>query len=55
MCVIVQSYYFPHVFLIACMTAGLRVNVLKDNTEIDIKEIVLMSTRNELNLINTQP
>ena len=36
------------------MTAGLLVNVLKYNIEVYIKEISLMSTRTEINLINIQ-
>ena len=36
------------------MAGGLRVNVLKNNIEMDIKEIALMSTRTEINLINIQ-
>ena len=51
MCLIAQKKkYFPLMFL----RAGLCVNVLKNNIEIDIKEIALMSIQTELNLINIQ-
>jgi hypothetical protein len=40
------------VLLRAYMAAGLLVNVLKNDIEIDIKEIALMTNRTELNLVN---
>ena len=49
MFVTVQKKYFPHMFLIAYTTTGLRVNVLKDNIEMDIKKYLLCQTG--LNLI----
>ena len=52
MSVIVQKKYFPLTFLRAYMAAGLRVIVLNNNTEMNIKEIALMTNRNELHLIN---
>ena len=55
MCLIVQKKkYFPLMFPRAYMAAGLGVNVLKNDIEMDTKEVALMSTRTELNLINIQ-
>jgi hypothetical protein len=53
-CVIVQKKYLPHVLLRAYMAAGLLGNVLKNDIEMDIIEIALMTTRTELNLVNIQ-
>ena len=39
--------------LTAYRAAGWRVNMLKDNTEMDSKEISLMIKKNENNIINT--
>jgi hypothetical protein len=39
-------------FLRAFRAAELWVNMLKDNTEMDIKEITLMTARTENKLIN---
>ena len=36
MCVIVQMKYVPLMLLTAYRTAGLRVNMLKDNTEMEL-------------------
>jgi len=47
-----QKKYVPHILLTAYRAAELRVNMLKDNVELDIKETVLMNTWNESNLIN---
>jgi hypothetical protein len=52
MCVIVPKKYFPLIFLKAQIAAGLLVNVLKNNIEMDITEMALMTTRTEINLIN---
>ena len=52
MCVTGQRKYFPLMLLTAYRVAGLRVNMLKDNTEMDITEMAALSMRNELNLIN---
>ena len=52
MCVIVQKKYVPLMLLTAYRAAGLRVNMLKDNTEMDIKEMAAISMRTELHLIS---
>jgi hypothetical protein len=52
MCGLVQKKYIPHMFLTAFRAAELRVNVLKDNIEMYIKEISLMTSWNESNLID---
>ena len=41
-------------FLTAYIQDGLRAKVLKDNIEMDIKEIAFIATRTENNLINIQ-
>ena len=43
MCVIMQKKYVPLMLLRAYRAAGLCVNMLKDNNEIDIKEMALMT------------
>ena len=53
MCVTVQKEYVTLMSLIAYTAAGLRMNMLQDNIKVEIKEIVLMITRNESNFINT--
>ena len=53
MCVTVQKKYIPFMLLTAYRAAGLRVNMLKDNIENDIKEMALLFTRTENNFINT--
>jgi hypothetical protein len=45
--------YFPLMFLKAYRAGGWRVNMLKDNMKMFIKEIVLRITRTENNFINT--
>jgi len=45
----VQKKYVPLMMLRAYRAVGLRVNMLKDNIEIDTKEIALMVTRTENN------
>ena len=47
-----EILYVPLMLLKAYRAAGLRVNMLKDNTEMDITEMAALSMRNELNLIN---
>ena len=47
-----QILCVPLMLLTAYRVAGLRVNMLKDNTEMDIIEMAALSMRNELNLIN---
>ena len=42
MCVIVQKKYVPFMFLRAYRAAGLCVNMLKDNIELNMKEMALM-------------
>jgi hypothetical protein len=44
MCVIVQKKYVPLMLLTAYRAAGLRVNMLKDNIEMDSKETALMTS-----------
>jgi len=44
MCVIVQKKYVPLMLLTAYRAAGLRVNMLKDNIEMDIKEMAIMTS-----------
>ena len=51
MCVIVQKKYISLMLLAAYRAAGLRVNMLKDNIEMDIKEMALMTSG--LNTFNT--
>ena len=51
MCVIVQKKYVPLMLMRAYRAAGLRVNMLKDNIEMDIKELPLMTSG--LNTFNT--
>ena len=41
MCVIVQMKYVPLMLLTAYRAAGLHVNMLKDNIEMDTKEVHL--------------
>ena len=45
-----QKKYVAFLLLTAYRAAGLGVNMLKDNNEIDIKEIALMTSG--LNMIN---
>ena len=52
MFVIVQKKYVPLMLLTAYRAAALRVNILRDNTEMDIREMAALSMRNEMNLIN---
>jgi hypothetical protein len=52
MCVTVQKKYVPLILLTAYRAAGIRVIKVKDNIEMDIKEMPLM-TRG-LNRFNTQ-
>jgi hypothetical protein len=47
--VTVHSKYVPLMLLTAYRAAGLRVNMLKDNIEIDIKEIAFIFTLIENN------
>jgi hypothetical protein len=49
---LVQEKYVPFMLLRAYREAELCVNMLKDNTEGDIKEIALMTTWNDSRLIN---
>jgi hypothetical protein len=49
---VLQKKYIPLMFL-QHTDSWLRVNMLKDDTEIDIKGIALMITRTENNFINT--
>jgi hypothetical protein len=44
MCVIVQKKYVPLMLLRAYRAAGLRVNMLKDNIKMGIKEMALMTS-----------
>jgi hypothetical protein len=44
--------YIPPMFLRECRAAELWVNMLKDNTETDIKIIALMTARTENKLLN---
>jgi len=53
MCVILQKKYVPLMLMRAYRAAGLCVNMLKDNIEMDIKETALMLTRTENNFINS--
>jgi len=50
MCVTGQKKYLSVMLLTAYRAAGLRVNMLRDNTEMDIKEMALMTSG--LNTIN---
>jgi len=43
MCVTVQKKYVPRMLLKAYRVAGLHVNMQRDNIEINIKEMTLMS------------
>jgi hypothetical protein len=43
MCVTVQNKHVPLMLLTAYRAAGLRVNMLKDNIKMDIKEMALMT------------
>ena len=43
MCVIVQKKYVALMLLRAYRAAGLCVNMLKDDNEIDVKEMALMT------------
>ena len=52
MFVIVQKKYVPLMLLKAYRVAELRVNMLRDNIEIDITEMAAVSMRTELNLTN---
>jgi len=52
MCGLVQNKYIPHMLLAAYRAAELHAKKLKDNIEIHIKEISLMTTWNGSNLIN---
>ena len=51
-CVCVQKKYVSLGFIKAYRAAELRVSKHKDNIKMDIKEITLMTTRIENNLIN---
>ena len=44
MCVTGQKKYLSVMLLTAYRAAGLRVNMLRDNTEMDIKEMALMTS-----------
>ena len=44
MCVIVQKVYVALMLLRAYRAAGLRVNMLKDNIEMEIKEMALLTS-----------
>ena len=48
----VQKKYVALMLLTAYRAAGLRVNMLKDNIEMDRKEMALMIARSENNLKN---
>ena len=50
MCVTAQKKYAAFLLLTAYRAAGLGVNMLKDNIEMDIKEMALMTSG--LNMIN---
>ena len=50
-CVIVQKKYVPIILLTAYRAAGLRVNMVRGNIEMGIKEMALI-TRTALNMIN---
>ena len=50
---IVQKKYVALMLPTAYRAAGLRVNMLKENNEIDIKEMALIITGTENNFINT--
>jgi hypothetical protein len=52
MCGLVQKINVPLMFLRACRAAELRVNILKDNIEMDIKEIALIITWAENKMFN---
>jgi len=52
MCGHVQKKCVPHMFLRAYRAVELHAKNLKDNIEMHIKEIALMTTWNESNLIN---
>jgi hypothetical protein len=52
MCGLVQKQYVPLMLLKIYRTAELLVNKVKDNIEVDSKEIELMTTWNESNLLN---
>jgi len=47
MCVILKKKYFAIIFLRAYRATGLRVNMLKDNIEVDNKEMAFMITRTQ--------
>jgi hypothetical protein len=51
-CVIVQKKYVPLTFARAYTAAELRVSMLKDNIEINSKEMELISMGTEFNLVN---
>jgi tRNA splicing endonuclease len=53
MCVIVRNKYVPLMLRTAYRATGIRVNMLKNNIEIDIEEIPLMFTRTENDFIDT--
>jgi hypothetical protein len=53
MCVIVQNKYVPLMSLRPCRAVELYLNMLKDNIEMDIKEMVIIITRTENIFINT--
>jgi hypothetical protein len=53
MCVIVQKKYVALMLMRAYRAAELRVNMLKDNIEMNSKEMALISMGAELNLLNT--
>ena len=53
LCVTGQKKYVPLMLLTAYRAAGLRVNMLKDNIEIGIKEIAFIFTLIENNIIST--
>jgi hypothetical protein len=49
MCVIVQKKYLPLMLMRAYRAAELRLNMLKDNIEMNSKEMTLISMGTELN------
>ena len=51
MCVTLHKKYVPLMFFRAYRAAGLRVNMLKDNIDMDIKEMALMNKRTKNNLL----
>jgi hypothetical protein len=54
MCGLVWKKYVPRMLLRAYRAAELRVNMLKGNIKMDLKEIALMTKWNKINLISMQ-